>query len=343
MASNPPEPRVVTVLRDFKAQLLARETRQMQEMARRWRGVEDRLEAEITALADQVTQMRADGAIITEARLWRLERYQRLQAQTLREFERYAGTTTQDIMGMQRDLAALGIEQSTQAIQWSYWPRLGVGFERLPVEAVEAMIGLAGDGAPIGELLKLRMIRDAAGNVLPGVWDQLTRTLINGTALGWNPRKTARGMRDALTGGLQKALVIARTEQLRVYRQAAWDNYQKSGVVKAQRRLCAHDDRVCAACLADEGHIYLGPIPDHPSGRCTGVPVVEGMPAIRWTGGEDWFKQQSAATQRGIMGQGRWDAWRDGQFEFGALATRTSNATWGGGLAVTPLNQLMAG
>jgi len=341
MASTPPEPRVVTVLRDFKAELLARETRQMQAMARRWRGVEERLDAEIAALADQVAQMQAEGETINAARVWRLERYQKLQAQTLREFELYAEYAARDITGAQRDLAALGIEQSAQAIQWSYWPRLGVGFERLPVEAVETMIGLAGDGAPIGDLLKLRMVRDALGNPLPGVWDQLTQALINGTALGWNPRKTARQMRDSLAGGLQKALVIARTEQLRVYRLTAWEQYQRSGVVKAQRRLCAHDDRVCAACLADEGHIYFGPIPDHPNGRCTGVPVVEGLPPITWTGGQDWFDRQSDARQLAIMGPDKLAAYRQGQFEFGALATRTQHPTWGGGLAVTPLSQLV--
>ena len=79
------------------------------------------------------------------------------------------------------------------------------------------------------------------------VLDRLGRTLIVGTAQGWNPRKTAARMKGDLAGGLQKALTIARSEQMRVYREATRAQYERSGVVSGQRRLSAHDDRVCPA------------------------------------------------------------------------------------------------
>lgn len=335
-----PEPRVVTTLREFKAQLLLREASQMQEMARRWVGVEQAVEAQIMALAEQVHAMKNEGVQPSAAMIYRLQRYRILLAQTQAEFQRYAEWAAAEIARQQVQIGAMAIDHSVRAIEATYWPATGVFFDRLPVEAVEAMIGLAGNGAPIGDLLMLRMVRDEAGNPLPGVWERLTQILIDSTALGRNPRETARMMQDALASGLQKALVIARSEQLRVYRQIAWDQYAASGVVDGQRRLAAHDSRVCPACLADEGTVYYGPIPDHPNGRCTGVPNVIGMPQTQWTMGENWLRMQDQMTQIQILGPGRYSGWRDGQFDFSALVSTTFSREWGGGLTPTPLRDL---
>jgi hypothetical protein len=339
-----PDPAVVVAMREFKRGLLLREAAQMQEMARRWLELERALEAQIAALTEELSRMGAAGEAISRARLYRLERYQRLLAQTQREVRRYATWAEGEIGRQQATLARLGLEHASQAIQLSYWPSVGAYFDRLPREAVEYMVGLAGDGAPLGELLKLRMVRDAAGRPLPGVWERLTEMLIRGTGQGWNPRKTARAMRDDLAEGLNKAMVIARTEQMRVYREVSRQQYEYSGVVKGQKRLTAHDGRVCPACIADEGTVYpLGStISDHPQGRCTSVPIVVGLPEVEWTGGEQWFRQQDGATQRAILGPGRFEAWQAGQFEFAALTTHTYDPTWGGGVRPTPLEQLVA-
>jgi SPP1 gp7 family putative phage head morphogenesis protein len=203
------------------------------------------------------------------------------------------------------------------------------------------MVGMAGDGQPLGELLKQRMLVDEIGLPLPGVWDRLTTTLVEGTALGWNPVKTARLMRDGLAGGLQKALVIARTEQLRVYRESTRATYDESGIVTGHKRVCAHDMRVCPACLADDGTIYPVDvaIPDHPNGRCTSVPVLRGEEAPTWTAGEDWLKLQNEDTQRSILG-GHYDGWNAGDFRLADTLRRTEHKVWGPGLAVKPLKDL---
>ena len=201
------------------------------------------------------------------------------------------------------------------------------------------IVGIAGNGRPLGELLRNRMVtRDA------DVWQRLVDNLVRGTALGRNPRDVARAMRDDLAGGLNKALVIARTEGLRPYREASRAQYEASGVVTGQKRLCAHDGRVCGACLADEGTVYgLGEvIPDHPNGRCTGVPIVTGMPETRWTAGEGWFQEQPQEVQVSILGQAKWQAYQEQRFKFADLVTHTHDATWGGGLTPTPLSKLVS-
>ena len=339
-----PEPVVVTAMREFKHGLLLREAAQMQEMARRWLQVEGALEAHLAALTEEMARLKAAGESVSRAKLYQLDRYKRLLTQTQREFQEYAAWAEGEVRRGQAEMARLGLAHSVQAIQLSYWPNVGVYFDRLPIEAVEYMVGLAGNGRPVGELLKLRMVRGSDGAVLPGVWDRLTETLITGTGLGWNPRKTARLMRDDLAGGLDKALVISRTEQLRVYRQVSREQYAASGVVTSQKRISAHDGRVCAACLAADGQVYpLGAvIPDHPCGRCSSIPNVEGVPETKWTAGEDWFRQQPPDVQQHILGAETYAAWQAGKFEFGALTTHTHDETWGGGVQVTPLSKLVS-
>ena len=82
-------------------------------------------------------------------------------------------------------------------------------------------------------------------------------------------------------------------------------------------------------------------VPDHAQGRCTSVPVVKGMPPVEWASGEEWLLLQDEATQRSILGAGRFEAWQDGAFEFGDLVTRTRDAVWGEGVRPTPLSELV--
>ncbi len=345
MASRPPDPLVVIRAREFKSALLAREDAQMREMAARWVEIERALAAEIEAAIAQVKALRERGETISEWRLLELERWRSLLTQTQAQFGDYSTWASERITAEQRTLTEMGIEHAAEAIQLTYWQGgvLRVTFNRLPVEAVQVMAGLAGDGGPVGDLLRKRMVRDAAGNPLPGVWERLTQTLINATAKGINPRVTARQMRDDLAGGLRKAMTIARTEQLRAYRISSAMAYEASGVVTGHKRLSAHDARVCAACLADEGTVYpVGtPIGDHPQGRCTSVPVVRGLPEVQWLSGEAWFKQQPEATQRQILGAERWDAWSVGRFGFGQLTQRQYHPVWGESLQPAPLAALI--
>jgi hypothetical protein len=149
-------------------------------------------------------------------------------------------------------------------------------------------------------------------------------------------------MKRGMAQGLNRALVIARTEQMRVYHQSAQQQYAASGVVYGHRRLAAHDDRTCPACLAADGELLdvNKPLYDHPNGRCTSIPLVDGLPAVQFETGQDWLRKQDAETQRRILGRGRYDAWRAGRFELDELAVTTSDETWGKSLNVAPLKDL---
>ena len=142
---------------------------------------------------------------------------------------------------------------------------------------------------------------------------------------------------------MDRAINIARTEQLRVYRTANLAQYKESGVVRGYQRLSARDTRVCPACLfADDGTIYSldDPFDEHPQGRCTPVPVVIGLPVVTWQSGISWFESQSAASQRGMLGPGAYDAWQNGQFDLADMVGRVENEVWGGALTTKSLSEL---
>jgi hypothetical protein len=334
----PPEPAVVTTLRGFKADLLAQEAAQQVEMAKRWIGVERSLEGQIDALSLELANLAKSGVQISPGKIYRLERYQKLLAQAQEQTALYARYADGLITQRQTALVALGVEHAVEAV--GLVGPIGMAFDRLSSAAVESMIALiagkAGDGGSLGQLLLDRMVKQ------PGAWERLTTNLVNAVAQGWNPRKTARMMRDDLSQGLDKALVIARSEEIRAYKTANLQSYQASGAVRGIMRLTAHDSRVCGACLADEGTVYPVDtiIPDHPQGRCGQIPVVNGARMPEWTRGEDWFKTQPEDVQRSILGPGKYDAWKEGRFGFGELKMATHNATWGEGVKVASLKDL---
>lgn len=333
----PPEPLIVTVMRQHRAALLAREAMQMQQMAAQWLYVERALEAEIGLLADEAAAAKALGKTIDIRRAYQMAHYQALIPQVRAQLADYADYTVRVVTEAQQTYAQLGLFDAADAISSAYQAegRLGLFFHRLPVGALENMVGLAGDGSPLRALLKATW---------PDTIDGLTGALLKGTAMGWNPRRTAAAMRQAMAGrGLGRSLVIARTEQIRVYREASRQQYQASGIVQGFMRMCAHDGRVCAACLMSEGERY--PTDQlmrlHPQDRCVMIPVLVGMAAPNWLRGKDWFVQQPAEMQRTILGKGHYEAWRDGKYDLEQLVTVKHNATWGDSIGVTPLSQLV--
>lgn len=327
-----PEPLVISTMRQFKAELLRQEAVQMRAMAARWLNVERRLQGRMDALALEMVQIKRDGGTVSREMLINQQRYRDLMAQVQVELRVYSDYAERTIEDRQRQMARLGIYHGEQAIRAG---GIQAGFNRLPIEAVEHMVGFTGANTPLGQLI---------AGTWPAASDGITQALIDGVALGLNPRDTARNMARASTASLDRMMTIARTEQLRTYRTANLESYRASGVVSGYKRLAAHDRRTCAACIMSEGTFYdlnEDLMPTHPNCRCTLVPVVQGFPEPKWLGGQEWFEQQDQETQVSILGKERYYRWQNGNFDLGELVTVKRNVTWGDSLQVTPLKELV--
>lgn len=232
-------PDIYGVMSNYNQQLAKREAAEMLAMARRWGTVEKRLWVYFDALIDDI----ARTGVKTDAQIMRLYRYEQLVNTAQNEIAQYEAWAGSRIIAEQRRAMDVGFEAAVRtAAGDSFFPPM------VDKTAVANMIGMCADGAPLFSVLRRRALATAS-------IEGLTNALVEAVALGYNPRKTARFMADGLAQGLDKALLIARTEQIRVMREATRSGYQQMGVTR-YRRHCAKSDRTCVACLALDGKIY---------------------------------------------------------------------------------------
>ena len=303
----------------------------MREMAGRWLQVEQALSASMDALTLEL----ANNPIATAEQLMRSRRYQALMVQVRDELKRYERYMQPRIEAGQRNMITQAIQHSETAVQAvAQQAQITVPWNRLPVRNVEGMVGLAGDGSPLADVLA-----DAS---TAGV-DALRQQLVRGIALGVNPNEVARrAIRLGLGTSFTRMAAIARTEQLRVYRLTTLESYANSRVVTGYRRLSARDSRVCAACLFADGNEY--PIDygfdSHVCCRCTTVPILRGIPPIQYETGQTWVARQPEGTQLEILGRGRFALWRRGEASLSDMVSRDWSDTWGGSLRVTRVRDL---
>ena len=324
-------PLVVDMLDRWRADLMRSETTTMQEMARRWLGVEQSLQAQIDALALELS----GGGPVSMGKLARSRRYQDLMRQVNVELGKYSNYVEERIVDRQRAMLMMGIAHGQQALETvATEAQINAQFNRLPVSAVENLVGLTSSGNPVRDVLA------DASRVGP---DALAQELVNGIALGRNPLETARrALRLGLGQSFTRMATITRTETLRAYRQTTLQSYQASGVVVGYRRLAARDRRTCIACLFADGRFYNldEPFEAHPCDRCTMIPVLNKGTPTDYETGQEWFARQPESVQREMLGPGRWDLWQRGDVTLGDMVARHEDDTWGGSLVPATVSHL---
>lgn len=179
--------------------------------------------------------------------------------------------------------------------------------------------------------------------------------LLRGIAVGDNPRRAARRMlrsvEDRFEGGLQRALVVARTETLDATRAAAQAVDQANADVVAGWTWTAHfgDTRTCPACLSMHGSQFPVDQPGpqgHQQCRCARVPRTKSWAELGFEGipdppdaipdAEAWFEGLSEARQVEILGPARFEAWKAGNYPMEQWATRRETDGWRPSYVVSP-------
>lgn len=326
-----PESQAVQVLRQFRARMDAQEEELMRAMGARWLEMERQLQAEVNALAAEMALAAANGETVTPQTVRRSERYQELVRQMDAQVDRFNAQAVDMISSAQERAAVTGIDSAKFAILASYPSPLSANFNRIFVEAVESMIGFAGDGSPLLALLQADFLLAAQA---------IVDALISGIALGKGAAQIARDMINAMGIGFDRAMLIARTETQRAYRTGSVEQYRQSGVVDGFMRLVKKDG-ACLGCLMLDGEKFesADELDDHPNGRCTAVPIVAGMPLPTWEQGKDWFVNQPESKQREIMGNTRFELWQNGM-DLEKFASKVHDEVWGSSPRPTPVSEL---
>ena len=106
------------------------------------------------------------------------------------------------------------------------------------------------------------------------------------------------------------------------------------------------------ACIMLDGKIYStrDAMDDHPQGRCAMLPITATYaemgidapePDFSREKGSDWFQRQDEATQRKMMGDAKWEAWKEGRFSLEDLPKQMTSDVWGDSWTPKSLEELV--
>jgi len=294
-----------------------------------------RIEAHALQLALQMDEAIANGQRVSPSWLFQNERMQRLRVQIENEIARFADDAAAHTAGMQREFAFTGAVDTQDLITitrdnvtkmrgLSAQPdpaAVALGFAKLPAEAAIDLVGFASDGSPLADLF------NALG---PSAAEAIKQEMFAGLVRGIGARQLARQIKPALAGNMARALLIARTEGLRAYRESSQRFYQENDdVVRGWRWVSACNARTCPVCWAMHGSLHLvdEQFVSHPGCRCTPVPVTDLSPSM--TPGPVRFHQLSEDDQRQVLGPQKLAAYKAGKIELTALAGMRDSGRWG--------------
>lgn len=181
----------------------------------------------------------------------------------------------------------------------------------------------------------------------------MKRELVRGMLAGSNPRTVARRVIDRseriFNGGMNRALVIARTEMLDAQRAAAKLGEQANADVLATWIwTSALGLRTCPSCWAKHGTEYPLDQPgpeDHHCGRCTRTPKTKSWRELGFDIDEppsllpnamDRFGQLTPEQQLDILGPARYAAWQSGKYPMNTWTARHDNDGWRDSWSTSP-------
>jgi hypothetical protein len=319
-----PKPAVIQAIEEQRARLQAREVETMRDMASRWLGVENALKADMLDLSLYLDELRLKGETISAARLMQMDRYRQMIADARAQQEQYARWAADRIAADQRGAVAQGITDAQQLIVAAGEDAklASLVFDRININAVDFMAGFASDGTPLYDLLRASYPESVV---------RLTDDLIQGLAKGIGPRATAARMAENMAGNLDRALLIARTEQLRALRAGNQEQFKQSKVLRGYIRRTQRNGTVCAACLALDGTLW--PTDElfaiHPNDQCFMQPVLKYGTSPSFPSGQEWLAEQPETVQRQILGKGMFELYQAGELNWSQVAQVHADPVWG--------------
>ena len=266
-----------------------------------------------------------------------MARYKKLIAQTQQELEAFQGYLSVELQAVSEQSIALATKHAEQLIlQSSKEAGLVVSLsDTIPTGAVKTLLGFLDPDGPLYKRLLYFGAENAAN---------ISAALLEGVGLGYGADKLARYViNQGFGGGLTDALRMVRTSQVYAYREASRANYiANQNIVRGWIWYSALiPGRTCMSCVNQHGseHGLDERLNDHHAGLCTPIPLVGDNPVKER--GAEWFDKQPEATQKQMMGQGKYTAWSEGKISIDQLSRTVDNDVYGKMQTETPLKDLI--
>src|ERR1044072_3470648 len=228
---------IITASREFRADVLRNDKAMLRQLSSAYEQIYKSLNRQFRDLQRDIEAAQRAGQTVNRDWLRRSYRYQSLIQQVKAEIGNYSNRVSRFIEAQQSRAIDLGQSHATSLIETAL-PE--ITFARLPIEAIEELVGVLANGSPLNKVLD-RLGRDAA--------QQIRETLITGLGSGHGPAKIARGIREAIDVPRWKALQISRTETMRAYRQSTLATYAANDdVLEGWIWHSTLSTRTCPAC-----------------------------------------------------------------------------------------------
>ena len=330
------ESEVVRAIRKQREEVARNELDTLKRLARLWVPSYRYLREQVNALTALIRKKQDAGEPVEVEYFYSLERYQRMMAQAKKMVRDYNSAAAGQIHGTEVEMVELGKQNAQRTVSIAepddpMWTRVNKRETRIAA-------GMTANGSPLDRLLD-----KSFGQMKEG----MEQALITGISTGQGSSWIADQLMKAAEIPEQRALLIARTEVNRAYRVANLETMRESRAVRGYRRMC-YKDTACLACLMLDGEYYdkMEDFSDHPNGKCSAVPVTKHFDPANdpsWQKGRDWFMEQDEATQRRLMGAGRYELWKQQGVDPRDMVFVKPNPVWGGSPAVRSLSELIMG
>ncbi len=307
----------------------------------------------LARLTDQMRKQQAETGTVSLSWLHESARLTTLLQLLTKQVDAFAVVSQSAVGRFQHQALDWGVQTGQALLQASVPRGVSWSFGLPSRKALAELVGVTADGSPLARLFR-RWGEEAAGRV--------RAVLTTGVTLGWNPRTIAPQVHEALGISRNRALVIARQEGLRCYKNAATETYRaNSDTVEQWRWTAALSGRTCAACLAMDGKLFpvTQDLESHVCCRCTPVPVTRPWSAIftdaglpvpaslsaisstppPWPSGADWLAKQSERVQRQVLGN-KYAGYVAGDFGLQDLVKHHDEKEWGHSISVKSQKEL---
>lgn len=297
-----------------RAELIREDEQTLAQIARTYAALYDGLQGDIDALTLAIQQMENP----TAAQVKQLPQYKRLMRNAEADLDRFTAYTESTMDGAALAGIGLGLAHSAQLVQ----SMSGARFTGLQPGVMRPLLAYLDRDGPLYKRLSL---------LTGATVDRVVQTIIDGVGSGFNPRRIAGQIQSAFGGGLTDALRNTRTVQLYSYRDSARANYMASdGIVTGWVWYAELDADVCPVCAAQHGTIHEldEKLDGHYNCRCAALPYIEGV-TNEIELGTDWFDNLPESQQAGLLGQTKYEAWKDGKFGLSDLVDHADNEVYG--------------
>jgi len=321
-------------IEQYNAALAKNETKAAMRLADAYQRMYKRIAPQIAALAEQIA-----AGELTASEVKKLKSLAALENSISDELGAYAGFLRTELGPASLIAANLGASFAESVMKYLTG---GGDISKLSGGGLDKIMSWLQPGSALYERI---------GQLSPFHTEQVIQSILDAVGRGLGPRQVAAEIISAAEGsfggGLVDALRMSRTAQLWAGREATRANYiANSDIITGWIWIADLGGNPCMSCVAQHGERFdLDEIQDdHYNGRCTMIPEIQGQnPVEGMQSGVDWFGGLSEAQQQEMMGPGKYDAWKSGQFDISQMTKTQEDAVYGSMKTETPLQDLVGG